>query len=221
MPYRLATLASRVPVVLNPVQPQPNLRQLDAHLGGAPMSCTLTHSSGPWMFCIPVKMLGVGTPISVRREPSVPPRIGCEKVRRRLAAGLARQLDRAHVVLQPVAHVAILRRDLAGDVGARLGGSNRGADLLDQIALRLQPVALEVAQDEVQFGCRGRAAHLVDVDEPLASGGGLRRQRHLRQRVDDLGRQVQGVDQLVLGVAGVDRDALNACTVALSAEKVS
>ena len=43
------------------------------------MSCTLTHSSGPWMFCMPVKRLGVGTPISVRREPSVPPRVGVEK----------------------------------------------------------------------------------------------------------------------------------------------
>src|SRR5690606_10597186 len=43
------------------------------------MSCTLTHSSGPWMFCMPVKRLGVGTPISVRREPSVPPRIGRKK----------------------------------------------------------------------------------------------------------------------------------------------
>ncbi len=40
------------------------------------MSWTLTHSSGPWMFCIPVKRLGVGTPFSVRREPSVPPRMG-------------------------------------------------------------------------------------------------------------------------------------------------
>ena len=28
----------------------------------AAMSCTLIHSSGPWICCIPVKMFGVGTP---------------------------------------------------------------------------------------------------------------------------------------------------------------
>jgi hypothetical protein len=43
------------------------------------MSWTLTHSSGPWMFAIPVKMFGVGTPFSVSLDPSVPPRIGTEK----------------------------------------------------------------------------------------------------------------------------------------------
>src|SRR4051812_18690568 len=35
-------------------------------------------------------------------------------------AGLPRQLDRTHVVFQPVAHVAVLRRDRAGDAAARL-----------------------------------------------------------------------------------------------------
>jgi len=42
------------------------------------MSCTLIHSSGPWMFCMPVNRLGVGTPSSVKREPSVPPRVGVD-----------------------------------------------------------------------------------------------------------------------------------------------
>ena len=44
----------------------------------AAMSCTETHSSGPWISCMPVKILGVGTPNSVSRDPSVPPRIGFE-----------------------------------------------------------------------------------------------------------------------------------------------
>ena len=124
-------------------------------------------------------------------------------------AGLARQLDRAHVVLQPVAHVAVLRRDRAGDPGARLGGLHGGADLLEQLAVGAQAVQLEVAQDEVEIG-RGRgAAHLVEVDEPLAAVGGLGRQGDVRQRVDDLGGQVQGVDQLVLGLARMDRHALD------------
>ena len=42
------------------------------------MSDTLTHSNGPWMFCMPVKRFGQGTPISVSRDPSVPPRVGVE-----------------------------------------------------------------------------------------------------------------------------------------------
>ena len=84
-----------------------------------------------------------------------------------------------------------------------------GADLFDQLAARAQAVELEVAQDEVEIGRGGGAAHLVDVDEPLATGGRFRRQRDVRQRVDDLGRQVQGVDQLVLRLAWMDRDPLH------------
>ena len=40
------------------------------------ISWALTHSSGLWMACMPVKRFGVGTPISVSWEPSVPPRTG-------------------------------------------------------------------------------------------------------------------------------------------------
>jgi hypothetical protein len=39
------------------------------------MSWTATHSKGPWALCSPQKRLGVGRPSSVRREPSVPPRM--------------------------------------------------------------------------------------------------------------------------------------------------
>ena len=39
---------------------------------------TSTNYSGPCGSCMPVKRLGVGTPISVRRDPSVPPRTGTE-----------------------------------------------------------------------------------------------------------------------------------------------
>ena len=98
---------------------------------------------------------------------------------------------------------------VAGDAGARLGGLHGGADLLDQLAMGAQAVALEVAQDEVKLGLRRGPAHLVEMDEALAAVGGLGSQRDVRQRHDDLGGQVQRVDQLVLRVAGVGRDALN------------
>ena len=140
------------------------------------MSCRLTHSSGPWISCMPVNRFGVGTPSSVRREPSVPPRIGVEKG----STPICRQASRAsstgpHVVLQPIAHVAVLRRDRAADPGAWLGGLDRRADLPEQVAVSAQATPLEVAQDEVQLGRGGGAAHLVDVDEALAAVGGFGR----------------------------------------------
>ncbi len=45
-------------------------------------------------------------------------------------------------------------------------------------------------------------------------------QRDVRQCIDDLRRQMQGVDQNVLSLTGMGRDALDV-TVALSAENVS
>ena len=44
----------------------------------AAMSCRLTHSRWLWTSCMPVKIFGVGRPRAVRREPSVPPRMGTE-----------------------------------------------------------------------------------------------------------------------------------------------
>ena len=84
-----------------------------------------------------------------------------------------------------------------------------GADLLQQLAVGLQTVPFEIAQDEVELGRRRCAAHLVEVDESLAVARGLRRQRDVGQRVDDLGGQVQGIDQDVLGLAGVGGHALD------------
>src|SRR4051794_3376802 len=39
------------------------------------ISCADPHSSREWKLCSPAKMLGVGSPMNVSREPSVPPRI--------------------------------------------------------------------------------------------------------------------------------------------------
>jgi hypothetical protein len=69
---------------------------------------------------------------------------------------------------------------------------------------------LEIAQDEMEIGDGRRAAHLVHVDEPLAASRGLRRQGDVRQRGDDLRGQVKRVDQRVLRLARMDRDAFHA-----------
>ncbi len=188
----------------------PQLRQLDAHLGGA------THVLDADPFVRSVDVLHPGEQIRRRHAPlgeARPVGPAPDGLREVLDASpatrLARQFDRAHVVLQPVAHVAVLLGDGARDPGARLGGLNRRADLLDQRATVAQALPLEVAEDEVEIGRGRRAAHLVHVDEPLAAGRRLRRQRDMRQGVDDLGGQVQRVDQLVLGMARMDGDALH------------
>src|SRR6185436_2298752 len=39
------------------------------------MSCAETHSRREWKFCSPAKMFGVGSPMKLSFEPSVPPRM--------------------------------------------------------------------------------------------------------------------------------------------------
>src|SRR6476620_139448 len=84
------------------------------------MSCTATHSSGPCALCSPQNRFGVGRPSSVRREPIGPATddviIGFES---RHPERFARQLNRAHVLAQPVSHVAILFAELKADARPR------------------------------------------------------------------------------------------------------
>jgi hypothetical protein len=62
-----------------------------------------------------------------------------------LAASLARELYRRHVIFQPVSHVAVLLGDRAFDPGARFSLLNGLADLPQQRTLCGEAVALEVA----------------------------------------------------------------------------
>ena len=108
----------------------PELRQLDAHLGRG------RHVLQADPFQRPVDLLHAGEHVGRRHAQLGQPRaVGAaadrhgERLDARLPARLARQLDRPHVVLQPVAHVAVLRRDGAGDVRPRLARLDRRADL--------------------------------------------------------------------------------------------
>src|SRR5690606_23675290 len=105
--------------------------------------------------------------------------------------------------------VAVLRRNRAGDGGARLGGIDRGAYLLQQIAQFLELVALERPDDEAQRRLGSAAVNLVDVNESLAAVRGFGGTRHVRQGVDHLRRQVQRVDHLVLRLARMGGYALD------------
>ena len=103
----------------------------------------------------------------------------------------------------------VLLGDGARHAGARLRGLNGRAHLLDERSALAEALAFEIAQDEMEIGRCGTATHLVNVDEPLPPRGCLRRERHVGQRLNDLGGQMKGVDQFPLGLAGMDRDALH------------
>ncbi len=83
-----------------------------------------------------------------------------------------------------------MRPDLAGDGRARLAGLNGGADLVQQVALGGKPVQFEIPQDQLDLGLGRGAPDLVDMEEAVALVRGLGRHRRLRQRLDDLRRQM-------------------------------
>ena len=62
---------------------------------------------------------------------------------------------------------------------------------------------------EAEPGLGGAARHVGDHDETVARVGGFGGHGGLRQGVDHLGGEVQRIDQLALGGAGMDRDAFD------------
>ena len=145
----------------------------------AAMSWTDAHSRTEWYSCPPVKMFGVGSPISLSREPSVPPRIGLRIgsiPSARIAASAA--ATTSGTALQVPAHVAVLVAHVELEPGARLGGRRpRSAVRSSSATWSLEQVVVEVAEDQPDLGLAGGPGQLVGVDEPLAVRGRLRRQR--------------------------------------------
>ena len=119
-----------------------------------------THSRTEWNSLPPAKMFGVGRPISVSREPSVPPRIECSvgsTPARRAASSAASTTCGASV--EPVAHVAVLLPALERDARARLARDRLlGQPPHERLALE-QHVPLEVADDQRD---RDRAGAALD-----------------------------------------------------------
>ncbi len=72
-----------------------------------------------------------------------------------------------------------------------------------------RPSSSKSRQDHVEFRCGRTARHLVDMDEALSYTCRLRGAGGLRQELDDLGGQMERVDQFVLGGSCVDGDALD------------
>ena len=89
------------------------------------MSCSEAHSRTEWNSWPPVKMFGVGSPISLSREPSVPPRIGIRTGSRpsaRIASSAASAAYGRGVEI--AAHVAVLRVHVELELCARLGADD-------------------------------------------------------------------------------------------------
>ena len=172
------------------------------------MSWTLAHSRREWYSEPPVKRLGVGRPRCERRAPSVPPRmIVCTGSTPSAAHGLHRGLDHLGVLVDHLAHVPVLL--LLGDLDrrARLALANLVGEPADQRDVLGHLRRVVVADDEVDDGLLGAAGDLRGMDEALALLGRLRRERVPRQARDQVGGELDRVDELSLGRAGMGRAA--------------
>ena len=119
-----------------------------SHSTDSTISSKHAHSSGEWGLWPPQERLGVGSPSSVRREPSVPPRtIVFFPVRPSRCQGFLGIGNGARLAQQPVGHVAILPFD--GHVGFSRSGSRPSSPP--------QPVAAD-RQDDRAPSRRNRGA---------------------------------------------------------------
>jgi hypothetical protein len=100
---------------------------------------------------------------------------------------------------QEAAHVAVLLAHLDLEARPRLGGHDLLRRPLEQFAMALERLVVEVAQDEAHLRPPRVTGDLVGVDVALELLGGLGGQRVGRERGDNLRRQAQRIDQLPLG----------------------
>ena len=155
------------------------------------------------------------------REPSVPPRI---EVFTGLQAGTPdrfhRVVDDFRVTVDHLLHVAVLLLDFHAVRRARKILHHVLDDAFQQRLFLLQPLIVEVADDEVDPGVFQRAGNADRMQKALLAFGGFGGTGVFRQAIDDGGRDLDGVLHLALGIAGVGQTP-SMVMVAPSAEKVS
>ena len=83
--------------------------------------------------------------------------------------------DRGHIFFKPVAHIAVLRRDLAGQCGAGLGELDSLHHALQKRAFGGEAIALKITQNERQRRLGGIAYQICGHDEAVAIVGCVRR----------------------------------------------
>ena len=133
------------------------------------MSSTQIHSRSLCASWPPVKMFGVGRPISVSAEPSVPPRIavffGSSPMRRTASSRFA-TIAGCFSSVSRMLRYWIERLDL--DRAALVGRRDLGGDRAQELDVLVEQVVLEVAHDEAELDL-GRVARDHDgVDVALA-----------------------------------------------------
>src|SRR5512133_666981 len=136
------------------------------------MSCTEAHSRTEWYSCPPVKRLGVGSPIELSSEPSVPPRMGVRSgsiPSSRIACSAASTISgngsRWLRMFGYCWRTSISRR-------ARLGGDDLLGGRAQQRDVPREQVVVEVAHDRADDRLAGGGGDVVDVDEAAAPLGG-------------------------------------------------
>src|SRR6266852_1992663 len=125
------------------------------------------------------------------------------------AHGLRGELQGARLLLQPLGHVAVLRRYLYVNLRLWIFRFDQSSDAAQDVRLFRQPGRVEVAQEDAQGNLGDAALDAVGVEKALAALGGLRRQAGARQAVEEQSRQADGVDHVSPGDAGMDVDALD------------
>ena len=154
----------------------------------AAMSWSEAHSRTEWYSWPPVKMFGVGSPISLSSEPSVPPRIGVRTARfprRGSPPRLPATISGTARGTGACCGTGGGRRSRARARGSVATTSSRRA--LEQRRRARSSSSSSKSRTIARIcGLRRRAGQLVGVDEPLAARGRLGRQPVGRQRGDDL-----------------------------------
>ena len=114
------------------------------------MSCTEAHSRTEWYSWPPVKRFGVGRPIALRIEPSVPPRIGSRTgsmPSARIARSAASTISGMR--LEEAAHVRVLRLDVDRRPSrAARRATTSSATRRRSVDVPLEQVVVEVAHDD-------------------------------------------------------------------------
>ena len=189
----------------------------------SPCPATVTHSRTEWYSLPPVKMFGVGRPISVSREPSVPPRIDSSlgsSPTRRVASSAASTTCGTRV--ERLAHVAVLIPALDRHATRAARSATASSARRCTSATCSSSFAPSWSRTiSVTVTPLGAALDLVRVHEALAALGRLGRERVGRKARDEPRRELDRVHEHALRRARDGRRRPWNVTFSSTAEKVS
>ncbi len=149
-------------------------------------------------------MFGVSRPMNESLAPSVPPRIarrtGSMPILRTASKATSRTFGSSAILYAMLRYDSLTSTEIAG---AGVGLAHLADDRPQRVLARDQLLLGEGAHEELDLDPGDVAAEVVRVQVGLAQLGGLG-QELPRQPLHDRGRHAHGVDELALGVPGVD-----------------